>query len=530
MRSIFSHIGVIVSIFGLLRVAQTLPDLTFQTLPTSGQWPAFDTLENEVTHQIQGARFDPVGQRFHVVLGDSWYRMDLNDRHWTRISIQHPTELERPVWDVIPGTSTLLAWDSGVGRVVRIDSTDRGQRVDLSFNHRNQYGHIPYVDPLGHIYAVGGSGLFSIKNFAVHFFPETGTWHRSTGHELLLDDPMMYGGFAIRDPQNPFVFIVSNVSVGAVAETSIHGLNLKTGEIDPIHRIPFIQISAWLHAKWRHPFSASVRDGTHRFAFSIGKDDSRASNTSPSTLGILDFDTKHLIRIQGVLPQNTHPVAWHLILHYDETDSTLYSLNLSYPIADSTMKPILTSAKIDVGAVKAALKNGIEPHGGSFAMGVYTKSVAVGLLIALVLVAGFTYWKRRTAYLSELSTEVTPEIAPLTLSVNPLLLNGQRWEARFGDDFPLERNLLELLTQAMANGQPVLSSDVVDKQLIPHHPSPDYIRKTRNLTRKRLEESLQSAFPTAEGQSYILTHREVLDKRKTMLQLNPKCISINPPE
>jgi hypothetical protein len=109
-------------------------------------------------------------------------------------------------------------------------------------------------------------------------------------------------------------------------------------------------------------------------------------------------------------------------------------------------------------------------------------------------------------------------------------LDGRPWIAHFGDGFPLEGQLLDVLSRAHIDGQPIVSSDTVDRLLIPNHPSLDYIRKTRNLTRKRLEESLQNLCPLPPGECYILTDRDITDKRKTKLQLNPRWVEITPTE
>lgn len=116
----------------------------------------------------------------------------------------------------------------------------------------------------------------------------------------------------------------------------------------------------------------------------------------------------------------------------------------------------------------------------------------------------------------------------LHVDVDLVRVNGTAWSELFSPNFVLEGQLLELLARAALEGRPVVSSDTVDRVLIPNHPSLDYIRKTRNLTRKRLEESLQSVHPLPSGECYIQTDRDVADKRKTKLQLNTKWISVTP--
>jgi hypothetical protein len=117
----------------------------------------------------------------------------------------------------------------------------------------------------------------------------------------------------------------------------------------------------------------------------------------------------------------------------------------------------------------------------------------------------------------------------LLVTSDPLQLNGRTWEDLFDGNYPLEAQLLTLLAKAAENGTPIVSSDTIDRVLIPNHPSPDFIRKIRNQTRKRLEESLQNILPTSNNQPYILIDRDVLDKRKTKLQLNLTVVDLTPP-
>jgi hypothetical protein len=146
----------------------------------------------------------------------------------------------------------------------------------------------------------------------------------------------------------------------------------------------------------------------------------------------------------------------------------------------------------------------------------------------VITLIGLLWVWRRNQYPATIRIPSSPS-GKLIICHDPLLLNGRTWEDLFDGNYPLESQLLTLLAKAAQNGNPIVSSDTVDRVLIPNHPSPDFIRKIRNQTRKRLEESLQNIQPTSNSHPYILIDRDVLDKRKTKLQLNLAVVELTPP-
>jgi hypothetical protein len=184
----------------------------------------------------------------------------------------------------------------------------------------------------------------------------------------------------------------------------------------------------------------------------------------------------------------------------------------------------VTKAKVDVRALKAMLAKGKLPDEPPKDPG--SPLVWPWQLAFLVTSFGLFFVWRRTRY------RIAPEInVPnrMMIQSDPLLLNGRTWEDLFDGNYPLEAQLLTLLAKAAESGNPIVSSDTIDRVLIPNHPSPDFIRKIRNQTRKRLEESLQDIHPTTNSKPYILIDRDVLDKRKTKLQLNLSVVDLTPP-
>lgn len=69
-------------------------------------------------------------------------------------------------------------------------------------------------------------------------------------------------------------------------------------------------------------------------------------------------------------------------------------------------------------------------------------------------------------------------------------------------------------------------NDEVDAILLPNHPSPDYVRKIRNVTLDKLETRLQAFCPLPDGSSYIIRTVYATDRRKSEYQFNPEFVSL----
>jgi hypothetical protein len=74
-------------------------------------------------------------------------------------------------------TQKPLLWSRGIGHVYEIDTTSNSLiRIDNSFLHKNQYGHIPFFRD-GKLHAFGGYGLWLHKNFISFYDRDLGEWN-----------------------------------------------------------------------------------------------------------------------------------------------------------------------------------------------------------------------------------------------------------------------------------------------------------------------------------------------------------------
>ncbi len=148
-----------------------------------------------------------------------------------------------------------------------------------------------------------------------------------------------------------------------------------------------------------------------------------------------------------------------------------------------------------------------------------SQSVHIGLLV--LFVSGIIYsLRRRKAPTSNIGDVALVELMQLDSKLFAIHDQTQRveFEGR-------EKLLAQLLYQALKSNKVILN-DEVDDLLLPNHPSPDYVRKIRNVTLDKLESRLQTFCPLPDGASYIIRTVYATDRRKSEYQFNPKFVSL----
>lgn len=132
----------------------------------------------------QGAMFadiDTVNQVIYMMYERDLWKYDLNEENWDLLHtyeqqkintlFEHPKEFGYDYQ-----TESLYFWSRGVGVVCRIDLKDYTlKRVDQSFQHKNQFSHVPFIRD-GMIYAFGGYGFWEDKNLITSYAPELKEW------------------------------------------------------------------------------------------------------------------------------------------------------------------------------------------------------------------------------------------------------------------------------------------------------------------------------------------------------------------
>lgn len=74
-------------------------------------------------------------------------------------------------------TKILYFWDIGVGKVHKLHLDEkRFERIDLSYSHRNMYGHASTMISTGEWQAMGGYGNWTYKNILIYFSEVNREW------------------------------------------------------------------------------------------------------------------------------------------------------------------------------------------------------------------------------------------------------------------------------------------------------------------------------------------------------------------
>lgn len=124
------------------------------------------------------AAIDTSSQMVYVFLQRQLWSYDLEKTDWELEAEfdSMPAPQDRLEFGLNPENGALFFWSSGVGEVYRVNIEEKDiTRIDRSFNHKNQFGHIPFFRN-GSIHAFGGYGFWLYKNYITYFNSEIREW------------------------------------------------------------------------------------------------------------------------------------------------------------------------------------------------------------------------------------------------------------------------------------------------------------------------------------------------------------------
>jgi hypothetical protein len=180
------------------------------------RWPSAERLNiapiaNQLQNRMLSLTYDSHSHTLWSLTqhGLSSVRLD-TDTAWVHHGVPSgdPQEMGRLFASTVYGKTELLNWDESVGRVWRWSpGMNAFERLDDSFRHSNQIGHAAWVDEeTSSIYAYGGYGLWTVKNFFTRFDTETREWHIVYAKNADIA-PMLFGAFSFfnRDQQRIYL-------------------------------------------------------------------------------------------------------------------------------------------------------------------------------------------------------------------------------------------------------------------------------------------------------------------------------------
>jgi hypothetical protein len=124
------------------------------------------------------ADIDTTSQKVYLFLHEQLWSYDLQKSSWNLEAKfdSLPAAQTQFEFGLNPDNKKLYFWSQGVGKVYEVDKEEQKiYRIDRSFDHKNQFGHIPFFRE-GTINAFGGYGLWLYKNYITYFSPEIMEW------------------------------------------------------------------------------------------------------------------------------------------------------------------------------------------------------------------------------------------------------------------------------------------------------------------------------------------------------------------
>jgi hypothetical protein len=476
----------------------------------------------------------------------------------------------------IPGSGDLYIYDDGVGRVFLLPEEGPMRRIDTSFNHKNQKGHTGWVDSDRSIYAFGGYGLFIFKSFVTRFSPRSGEWFIvGVVDESEMPAPQA-SAVAYPDIARNQIYLAARFGLhhpyprNVVNEfnkwdsTHMYRFNYQTGRWNYLGETPW-------NIRLEHSTMPSVHpDGRFFLAPAI-------RNGNRPDIAIW-FPETGRSRYLSDFPVQTHGADAPDYVFWSTHDDSYYlnTLNLVW----STHQIVLVFDRVTFSAPD----NFVSKYGRAEkiplwalsrwlpADGVELDNViswgGLGLLLSLAA-GGFVLRRRRrmqgthqngsntvedrsdtTILPSDYTYPVFGDTVPVKVDAEPsnivestLLRVEPSAEAnilyiiaRSGRRVPVKSPLdVKLLTMLLNHARDVefryTTSDEIDEALIPTHPSPDYIRRMRNLTLARVENLFLEAsggVPGGNVSMFILRRNTVSDRRKFEYRLNDKLVAVHP--
>lgn len=127
------------------------------------------------------ADIDTVNRVLYVMVRNELWDYNLNAGQWTQRHVFEQEEMDRLFQDPKEFgydhvTGNIYFWSTGVGLVFELDlKTHSLERIDRSFDHKNQFGHVPFFYN-GMIHAFGGYGYWQDKNLITYYLPNLREW------------------------------------------------------------------------------------------------------------------------------------------------------------------------------------------------------------------------------------------------------------------------------------------------------------------------------------------------------------------
>ena len=490
-----------------------IEQLIFNRIPGDGQQQlpsiSFDAKERAFS-------YSPELNRGFFFYDQTLLELDFTTSQWTSTQFD-----SLPILPLRLGYSSfhnsLLIWDSGVGRVFQLDSTYTFTRIDNSFNQRTQYNHLQWIDQeTGSVYALGGYGLFETKNHLLRFSQARGIWELVELADWLAGPSHVILGTGVYDDANQLIYLITNsisltegnTGVGTQAGAALWRFSIRTKSWDkllhlenpPTYWVDNSDLIRTTHSR----LPVVMLPNTHG---SYVDTPACFFHTVKNFIKCLDSTQSELFYNFGLI---------HMF--WSERNQAYYLIGLQTQIA--TERYVVKIIKMTISDERAFM-HWLEKDENPWYNGAVFW-VLLGVLSIGLVVTGLLYRKNlRNVIDSTFASEQDSIIIVKSEHGEFSLVGPTRTIDGIQD---AEQKLLSMLVDAYQVPDVYVKSDDIDMNLMPDHPSQDYIRRLRNLTLERLEGLFRSA--GNESITYIHRRSSHSDKRKNEYRLNERYVKI----
>ncbi len=156
------------------------------------------------------ADIDTASQKLYILLSDGLWQYDITNESWS--FLMGNEGLPTPITDFDlafdSNSNCIFLWYRGIGRVYEIDLDLLSiKRIDKSFDHKNQFGHFPFLRN-GNIHAFGGYGFWQYKDYITFYNSEISEWNIVTVSQESAHPPKLApeNGFYMSKTDELFIY------------------------------------------------------------------------------------------------------------------------------------------------------------------------------------------------------------------------------------------------------------------------------------------------------------------------------------
>lgn len=518
--------GTLLLIALILTVNNCLSQSTLQ--PTIVQTPTNPELEDKST--VLTAT-DLKQNQIYFLIQDSLWTFDLKEESWKledRIDFNdhQPSDFQMGYDST---TNALLFWEESVGRVYEWkQGMDKPRRIDKSFTHRNQYGHGGIIhSSTGNIYAIGGYGLWTWKNYIARFKRDVIEWSIvTTNRQSPKPSPRTIEFIDYWNRDNSMYILGTNAPskgyidydyIDRVNQQDLWKYDINNQSWDSLGSIQLDNITP-------------INRGNSQVLQSINDESRTALNQQTGNWYLpikdpkgadlallqinLDQKVAHFIRdIQGDLTNSYRLIA----ITFDHIqDRLLLFVYRSYS-NDKAAHPIdvlsIPSSELQKKFAKQA--NILSTPGPvQVPWSTLLWYVLGGIILGAI---GYLIYENRRLKSNVSQGEIPAQPFRIDAGNRQIYSHGKDVTDYFQDK---ELALLILLAKHQQNGKQFVATEEIEHSLWNNQSNPDYVRRMRNKTIQSINEKVKEIDGNELSEDLIVGRKSPRDKRKMQYGLN----------